>query len=291
MEEVPPAEPENLPLSEAATNSLGNEHSPRKKNLNFKKLNRQLTAIISISLKLIGMVAFLLLLLAVVRELRYSGYQLQEVHVPKEFEEAGITGSAIAAQITAHLQEIKYNVEHNKINRWNYLDEKTVQNHFLESSSNEVEVELVGVGLSLHSVVNLISHSMGVSQAKKIAAFIKMSHGQAKLSVYVQNEPPMEFEVNVDSLGLFQAADRIAESAAESILKISNTEMLIYYLLYRTGSLSGYADPTPEERDRAVELAKFALQHDSDSSRYKYYYSFWGWAMLGRNDAEAYEKV
>ena len=268
MEEVPPTEHENLPPPEPLVKPSDNdEHPPRKKGFDFRKFNHQLTAIISISLKLIGIVVVVLLLLAVVRELRYSGYQLQEVHVPKEFEEAGITGNAIAAQITAHIQEIKHNVEHNKLNRWNYLDEKTVQNHFLENSDNEVQVELVGVGLSLRSVVNLISNSLGISQAKKIAAFIKLSNGKAKLSVYVQNELPMEYNVNADSVGLFQAADRIAEDAAESILKISNTEMLMYYILYRTGSMTGYANPTSEERGRVVELAKFALQHNADSSR------------------------
>ncbi len=290
MEETPHTEGQDITPSEPLPETPAHEHSRRKRELNLRKFNRQLTAVISISLKLVGVFAFLLLLFVVMRELRYNGYRLQEVHVPKEFEDAGITGNAIAAQITAHIQEIKHNVEHNKLNQWNYLDEKTVQNHFLESSSNEVQVELVGVGLSLNSVINLMSNSLGISQEKKITAFVKMNSGKAKLSVYVQNELPMEFDVNVDSLGMFRAADLITQNAAESILKITNTEMLMYYLLYRTASVTGYAIPTLEEKAKVVELAKFALRHDPDSTRYKYYYSFWGWAMLGRNNKEAYEK-
>src|SRR5689334_9799373 len=115
MEEIPPTHPETLSSPEPLPKALKNDQSPPKKKLNFRKVNRQLTTIISISLKLTGIVAALLLFLAVVRQLSYSGYQLQEVHVPRAFEDAGITGNALAAQITANIQQIKHNVESNKV--------------------------------------------------------------------------------------------------------------------------------------------------------------------------------
>ncbi|MGC4021503.1 MAG: hypothetical protein QM734_05970 [Cyclobacteriaceae bacterium] len=270
----PTLEPE-LPEPEAPV--------PHRKKFSVKRFNQRLTTSISISLKLTGILAALMLLLAIAQELRYDGYSLQEVHVPDEFEKAGLNGSAMAAKIKADIHSIKYRIEHSGFNIWDMTDENTTADNLLESKGSEVEVNLVGVGLSFHSVVNLISNSLGIARTKKIAAYISLSQGKANLSVYIQDQLPVEFYVNVDSLGVFDAADQMAMSTAQSILKISNPELLATYL--------SYGKRTPETLDKTIDVIKFGLSQKGDTSRFKYLYNLWGWALFDRrNYEEALEK-
>lgn len=277
-------EPVNDPESKMETAQLNTGPTSARGKLDVKKFNRQLTIIISLTFKFIGVTVAVLLIAALIRDLSYDGYSLQEVQVPEQWEKAGVNADVIAAKVKAHILEIKDRVEHSRMNRWDLTDEKSMTHHVLENSSSELELSLSGIGISWNSILNLIRNSLGISRVKKINVFTMLVNGKAKHSIFIQNHKPIDFEVNVDSLGLFNSIDYIANRTAESILKIDNVELLAYYY--------SYGKRTQEELDEAIDLASYGLKSDPDTSRHKYYEHIWAWALNDKGmHAEAYERA
>jgi len=117
---------------------------------------------------------------------------------------------------------------------------------------------------------------------------ITLISNRAELLVNIQNQLPMNFYINVDSLDINQATDVIAQSAAESILKISNTVLLAYFYGLITYEMDNRYYDYP---DKVIELVRFGLSQKGDTSRNKYLYNAWGLALYQKGRyAEAIEK-
>ncbi|HWA33339.1 MAG TPA: hypothetical protein VG737_04375, partial [Cyclobacteriaceae bacterium] len=130
----------------------------------LRRFNQRITLIISVLLKAAGIVVVILLSTVIFRQLRFDGYTLQAVHVPEAFERDGHGGSAIAAGIEAQLKKIKTTVE--TYDQWDINDGIEVGDYSVAESGSELEVNLVGVGFSIRSVVNLVGASLGIERNK-----------------------------------------------------------------------------------------------------------------------------
>lgn len=251
-----------------------------KKKISLNKLNGQVATVISLTMKLIALIALMLVFVAVVRQLSFDGYLLHEIILPEDFEQAGFTSNAVAAKVKANIKDVKYRVEQSYLTRFDLTDEKTLSSHLLENHNSEIEVSLVGVGLSLNSIVNLAGTSLGISNAKKVSAYVSMDDGEVALLIDIQNQKPIHFKWNLDSLGILGSANTISWQISESILKIDNTELLAYYF--------SFGERTPDDLRKVIELAKFGLANDPDTSRAKYYEHMWAYALNSQgNNREA----
>jgi tetratricopeptide (TPR) repeat protein len=250
---------------------------PRKRKFSIRKLNERLSLIISLLLKCGGITLVILFASVMYRELSFKGYSLQEIRVPEQLAKDGHTGEAIAAGVEAELQKIKNKVEN--YDEWDINDGVEAGDYSVAENGDELEVNLVGVGFSLGSVVNLVRTSLGIEKNRTVRAYITLDHSNIRLTTYIKGHPPQEITIPMDSTSMGATVKKLSVAAAESILKVSNPELLATYL--STGNR------TAADIDKIIEICKHALLNNPDPLRLKHFYTMLGWAQLDKRDVPA----
>jgi tetratricopeptide (TPR) repeat protein len=245
---------------------------PRTRKFSIRKLNARLSLIISLLLKCGGITVVILFASVVYRELSFKGYSLQEIRVPEQLAKDGHTGEAIAASVEAQLQKIKSKVEN--YDQWDINDGVEAGDYSVAESGDELEVNLVGVGFSMGSVINLVRTSLGIEKNRTVRAYITLDHANVTLTTYIKGQPPQEITIPMDSTGMGATIKTLTLAAAESILKVSNPELLVAYL--------SIGSRTTEDLKKIIATSQYALANRVDIVRRKYFYAAMGWALLDR---------
>lgn len=214
---------------------------PKKKKYfryNLRWINKQMKAALSITVMvlLIGLVGMIVSFFH--KELTNEGYIIEQVNVPNRLVEAGFSGPLIANRISYALQEI--------------MDITRQQEYSKGYSSNEsdidLSIELIGIGVPVRGIVDLIGDAIGVNRRKRIKADVYFAGSKVIMILKFSGEKPEYVEAN-NNPNLDVPMKELISKAAERILKFTDDSSLQrYYLNYKIDGEAG------------IQLAKYRLE-------------------------------
>jgi tetratricopeptide (TPR) repeat protein len=275
MEEQPdPVEnnPSATAINPDAPVEVSSKAKPQK--FSLRKFNKRLSLIISVLLKIGGLMVVVLLVVVVYKDVAFKGYSLQEIHVPDRFTKDGHTGQAMAASVETELQKIRTRVE--TYDQWDINDGVEAGDYSVADNGSELDVNLVGVGFSIRSIVNLVRTSLGIEKNRTVTAYITLDYPNVTLTTYIKGQPAQQVTIPVDSGGYGATVKSLSLAAAESILKVSNPELLATYL--------SIGNRSPTDLDKIISVCNYALLNNSDTLRRRNYYTMLGWAQLDKRN-------
>lgn len=231
---TPPTEPTNPPPPANPT---------RRPSL--RKISRRLKAALSIFIivLLTGLVTIILSFLYT--ELTDEGYIIEQVNVPQSLQDAGFSGPLIANRISYELREI--------------MDITRQQEYSKVYSSGEsdidLSIELIGIGVPVRGIVDLIGNAIGVNRRKRIKADIYFAGTKVMMILKLSGEKPEYLEAE-NNPNADVPMKTLITKAAEKILKYTDDNSLQrYYLGYK---LDG---------DESIELARYRLEKYAGNTR------------------------
>lgn len=204
-----------------------------------RRVDKTLSRVVSIVFRSILVAMMIIGIIFVIRQLSNSNYSMEQISVPRTFEEAGYTGHSVANRIF------------NRVN-------SVIKNERLADVAKEYEnanavldlnVEVVGIGVPIRSLTMMLGETMGIDNRRPISG---------NLSV---DGDTLVFELNIDGdvekfYALFNSNIEnsmaiLVTHASEAILKHTNPYVLARYYLLRNA-------------DGCFKLGKYILNRHQD---------------------------
>lgn len=219
--------------------SVNPENKTKKRSrFNLRWIYKQMKAALSIiaMVLLIGLVGMIVSFFY--KELTDEGYIIEQVNVPDSMVEAGFSGPLIANRISYELQKIM-----------GFTRQQEYSKNYLSSESDiDLSIELIGIGVPVHGIVDLIGDAIGVNRRKRIKADIYFAGPKVVMILKFSGEKPEYMEANND-LNPDVPMKELISKAAENILKYTDDESLQrYYLNYAYNG------------EGSIQLAKYRLE-------------------------------
>jgi len=234
---------EETPLPENKTPKPVKKKIPSK-SFSLLDLEKRVTATFSIMAKVFVIALISVAFLFIARELTNDSYVIQHVNVPEAFSQAGYTGPVVAQLISLKLNDII------RITRSSEIAEEYKSGADLA----DVQVDMVGMGVPVRGVIELIGNAIGVNRKKKINALITVDGQQAVLVINVSGAQPERFEVPMD-MNLGTPIKLLVVGASEAILKNTNAKVLSSY----------YAKL--QDSQKIIKLARYQLEKYKGDSK------------------------
>ncbi|MCA6387082.1 MAG: hypothetical protein IM613_05770 [Cytophagales bacterium] len=204
------------------------------------RLEERVTAIFSIMAKLFVISVLIVAAVFVARELSDSSYYIQNIEVPEAFQQAGFSGNTIATRISRKLNEI--------IQRASTVE--SAISYASASAKSDVSVDLIGVGVPIRGIIELIGNAVGIYRKNKITGEITIEGNTMVLELEVIGEKPERFEAPLDSSGNWGVPLKtLVTDAAETILKYTNDDVL-----------NAYYGNALQNGEKVIRLSKFRLE-------------------------------
>lgn len=222
------------------------------------RLEKRVTATFSIMAKVFVIIIITLALLFIARELSKTGYVITQVNVPASFEEAGYTGPVMAKRISENLSRIITQTR----------TEAIAEGYTLDAEENDVAVDMVGMGVPVRAVVELMGDALGIRRKNKITADITLEGNKVVLVVKVGKDLPERIETPMDAdIGI--AVKALVAEASEAIFKYTNDRILGLYL---ANVLTAH--------EKVINLSRFQLEkYHNDPKKCAAAYARWGSAL------------
>jgi hypothetical protein len=245
---------------------------PKKKNsaqgFDIVRFEKRVTATFSIMGKLFVIALIGIAVIFISRQLTDSGYSIKQVNMPVDFQDAGYTGPVVANRILSHLREIIDKVKLNP--RLEYVN---------PNSDADVSVDLVGVGVPVRGVINLLGEALGIDRGKSITTDMTVDGDTLLLRMHISGEVPEQFRFQMNG-SKEMAINKAVAKAAHTILKYTSPDII-----------SLYNSSFMRDVDLGIALSKFTLE------RYKgdpYYeagaYAQWAIMLLYQGKLEKAEE-
>lgn len=235
------------------------------------KLEKRVTATFSIMAKAFVIILIAIAMVFITRELSESGYVITQVNVPPSFEEAGYTGPVVAKRISENLTRII------NITRTQAIAE----GYSSSGDESDVSVDMVGLGVPVRGVIDLIGEAVGISRKKKISADITLEGDNAVLVIKIGSETPERSQTPLNAnIGIPMKA--LVTNASETIFKYTNDRVLGLYF----GNVT-------LEHEKNISLAKYQLEKYKDDPKLQARaYARWGEVLLNQKKQElGYAKI
>ena len=186
-----------------------------------KKADSWLAAIMGILLRSVGIVLLIFAVLIIWRMLKNQGYVLESFSVPKSLEESGLSGRIAAVRMQDAILELKAEAASVK------KDDLNVGN---SEDNNAMNVQVMGVEISLNSIAYQLRHLIGRQQKRITGEFIQ-SGNQLSLLLRMSDFPNARFETTLTSGGEEQAVRQLLSEASEKVLERNDPYRLaiVYY--------------------------------------------------------------
>jgi Flp pilus assembly protein TadD len=259
-----PNQPEN---TEPRTSDTPSEETVGYK-IRLGRLEKKLRSILSIALMVLLTVFGLALMHFLYAELSYEGYVIEQVNVPEPLVQAGFSGPLIANRISYELQEILETTR----------QQEYAQDYTSGSDDTNLSIELVGVGVPIRGIVDLIGDAFGFDRGNRVKADVYFAGSRVMMILKISGEKPEYIEADQDE-NFDVPMKSLITKAAEKILKYSDDHSLQrYYLNFRF------------DGEESIALAQYRLEkYQGDSRKEAAILADWAMGLLRLNKYDAAE--
>ena len=177
-----------------------------RKILGFGWFLPALEHVVELVLKLGTLFLVSLFLLFIFRIFQDHGYVLEPFSVPQELEESGYTGQVIALRIQDELAELKGMI--------GSVKEDSLE---LKSNNSDIDLSVLGLGLSLKSIAFQIREAMG-KKNKTIRGEVTQLGGRLEIQIRMTGYSKIVKEITLEDIKKEAALDQLIRKGAEGIL-------------------------------------------------------------------------
>lgn len=177
----------------------------------LKKVSKKIEAGVSIIVKLGTLLLIILFLAFFIQIFQKQGYVLQAFSVPDAMEKQGWSGTIVARKVQDEVLEIK-KVAHSV---------KVDSLQLLGNDDPEINLSIIGVGLSLNSIVYHLREMLG-QKNQLIQGEITQVDQQLLLTMRMTKHEPLHYIEQIENGKKYEAMQRLFRHAGEAIL--SNTD-------------------------------------------------------------------
>lgn len=224
--------------------AAGPEEEKKKKfsrsssSFSLRWLNKQMRAALSIVVMVLVVGLVLMIISFFFKELTDEGYIIEQVNVPSSLVDAGFSGPLIANRISYQLQEIM------DITR----QQEYSKAYSSSDSDMDLSIELIGIGVPVRGIIDLIGDAVGVNRRKRIKADVYFAGSKVVMILKLSGEKPEYLETD-NNPNADVPMKILITKAAEKILKYTDDSSLQrYYLGYKM------------DGEESIQLAKYRLE-------------------------------
>jgi tetratricopeptide (TPR) repeat protein len=265
-EEIVPPKPKGISLEKAP--ATPNSHQTSNFFANIIRVERRVTALV----RLITISAVTLLIIAlsiyITLELRSKDFQLSSFEVPEEFDKNGYKSSVVLNKIMLRIDEMK------KTTRSSYSENRKYQD---KEVGKEINVEVVGVGVSLKSIIEQLRQILGIER-NTISGFVTKTDKSIALTMRIGNKGSETFEMSLDSMSQYDGLEHLITQASELVLQHTDPIVMLNYY-FQT-----------QKKGRNIDLAKYLLVNEPQYAKWAYLSWASGLRLEKQND-EAIEML
>lgn len=217
----------------------------------MSKIEKKISAIYSILWRVGLIFIILFVVIAGYRSIKEEKYVMEAFNVPQRFANDGFTGAELSQNVLTEVENLRE------------IAKSAKESHGVGFSGGNagMEVEVMGVGVSVNLVINIAKQSLGM-EYKNIVGSVITEGDVMKLILRITGEKPKTFETYFTDTSEYNAMKTIIEQAALEVLKITDPVVLAYYY-YRT---KDYAS--------CVEIVRFIIENYPEDK--KWAYNIWG---------------
>ncbi|MBL7826237.1 MAG: tetratricopeptide repeat protein [Saprospiraceae bacterium] len=214
-----------------------------------KKADSWLAAVMGVLLRSAGILLLIFAALIIWRMLKNQGYVLEAFSVPKALDEAGFSGRVAAIRLQDAIQQLKTEAASVK------KDELNVGNNDDNAAMN---VQVMGVEISLNSIAYQLRHLLGRKQKRIVGEFVS-SGNQLSLLLRMTDYPNVRFETPFETGKEEQASQYLLALAAEKIIERNDPYRLAVYYYRR------------KKYGESIDLARIILRERPQERTWAYH--------------------
>lgn len=228
------------------------------KNNTLIRFEKKASSLFSIVVKATISVLVLAALVMVYKQISKQRTHISAFHVPDFFEKDGYSGQVLANKIVDEVERIKLGA----------FSEKQAQVYVSSSSQASVDVEIMGIGISINTIAHLVGEALGVP-SKTITGELTHEGEILKLTLRITGVRSKTFSQRINhkaSNGEYEAMNLLITQVSEALLQ--NTDPILaasYYLWVK------------QDFDKCIKAAKYAIKEQSEDAIWAY--DIWGKAL------------
>ncbi|MEL6674974.1 MAG: hypothetical protein AAFR61_22395 [Bacteroidota bacterium] len=207
----------------------------------------------SIFIKAGAMTLIILLAIMILVGLQDDSYTVKPFSVPQEFADRGMDGRVLVSQILDRGLALKQEVSSIKAD----------QSYVNDAQKPEMEVAVLGLGLSVKSTILSLKSLLG-RPIKQISGELVSLDSSLQLTLRISGLPVQTLVEPVDARGLNKAIEHLIDQAAKAFLQKTDPYRLALY----------YAETDQEKK--ALEIIEYMRTYDQAESAWMYH----AWARL-----------
>jgi len=236
------------PVASTPSQKRNDDKRPRANSKRFQKVLKQSSANV---IRLGILIVTVLVLTMIIKEVTNANYSIESVNVPEYFEKAGYSGTVVSDRIFYQLKRI--------------IDAERVSDIAAEyeeaTRGIDLNVEVVGIGIPVRSVTDVLSKNFNIGNRRVIVASITIDADTAILNVMIEGR--VEKRIVVQKAGMEQLVSRLTLEAARIILKYSHPYALARHLILRDAEgmhdLGNYLLTEYEDDPKMEPLGYYAM--------------------------------
>jgi tetratricopeptide (TPR) repeat protein len=270
------------------------------KNLSLKQTESHLSLIVSLLIRVFGLVLLVFACMLIWRLIENEDYTLEEFTVPKALEESGYTGAYMAQSVQDALHNLKEQAG----------SSKTDSLHVGNASESDFNVNVMGLDLSIKNIAHQIRLLFG-RPVKSIRGELTQSADNMHFTLRVSGFPPTQVTQKIVDNNSEAAIQSLCKQLAESLLGMTDPYRLavVCYREKRYGQaiecIRKIIKERPHERPWAylawgsvleeqgqvdMAISKYQRATELDST-FSYGWRRWGSSLRGQKKAsEAIQK-
>jgi len=169
----------------------------------------------SMLIKVFVLVLIILMVCTIYAGLNDDKYVLEPLQVPKGLEEAGYTGTVIANHIQDKITDLKNSAQ----------SSKSDSTQFEVNSNNDLNVQVMGLGVSSNSLVHQLRSLLG-KRSNVISGELIDIDNQLQLTLRLTGKPSEKIIEPYELGSKGEALEKIINSASESVLYYTDPYLL-----------------------------------------------------------------
>jgi len=220
----------------------------------------------SMLIKVFVLVLIILMVCTIYAGLNDDKYVLEPLQVPKGLEEAGYTGTVIANHIQDKITDLKNSAQ----------SSKSDSTQFEVNSNNDLNVQVMGLGVSSNSLVHQLRSLLG-KRSNVISGELIDIDNQLQLTLRLTGKPSEKIIEPYELGSKGEALENIINSASESVLYYTDPYRLAV-MQYRRG-----------DQEEALKIIRYII--DERPNERKWGYLAWANLYQSNNDLERAERM
>lgn len=229
-----------------------------KKGIDLIQFEKKASSLFSIVVKATISILVLAAFVMIYKQISKQNTHVSGFHVPESFEQDGYSSAVFSSKLVDQVERIKLGA----------FSEKQAQVYVNSANQTSVDVEIMGIGISINTIAHLIREALGIS-SKVITGELTQEGELLKLTLRITGKASETFTQKINlklADGQYQAMNTLINQAAEALFQNTDPVLAASYYLW-----------VKQDFDKCIKAAKYAIKEGDKDLIWAY--DIWGKAL------------